>query len=231
MAKEVKLTGGRITSEVVCIGDRVHRSACANSSFVHSVLLFLEKHGVSYVPYFRGIDDHGREIIDFIDGKTPENLGVFTLEQCCQAVKMIKTLHDCLKNFPDCPAGLTVCHNDLSPCNFLFSDKRPIAIIDWDAAAFGHPLDDLAYAVWMWLDIGNDENSCSYVKNRMEAMLDTYGVPSEDRTGFGKRILTQMDRVKNGIYPTEEQARATRLWTVRCKLWFETFWKNYYFQF
>ena len=67
---------------------------------------------------------------------------------------------------------MTVCHNDLSPCNFVFRDEHPIAVIDWDAAAFGHPLDDLAYAVWMWLDIGNEAYSNTFIKARMEAMLD-----------------------------------------------------------
>jgi Ser/Thr protein kinase RdoA (MazF antagonist) len=27
----------------------------------------------------------------------------------------------------------TVCHNDLSPCNFVFRDGSPVAMIDFDA--------------------------------------------------------------------------------------------------
>jgi aminoglycoside phosphotransferase (APT) family kinase protein len=44
-----------------------------------------------------------------------------------------------------------VCHNDLSPCNFVFQEGKPIAIIDFDAAAPGPRLHDFGYAAWMWL--------------------------------------------------------------------------------
>ena len=114
MNNEIKLTGGRITSEVVRKGDLVYRSMCANSPFVHDVLNFLEANGITFAPCFRGIDSQNREIISYINGKTPANLGLFTTEQCCQATAIIRALHDNLRLFPNCPAGLTVCHNDLS---------------------------------------------------------------------------------------------------------------------
>lgn len=136
-------------------------------------------------------------------------------------------MHNCLCEFSSCPRGQIVCHNYLSPCNYIFSNNAPIAVIDWDAAAFGNPLDDLAYAVWMWLDIGNDDNSHSSVKMRMNAMLDVYGVPSSDRTDFGHRIIGQMQRVGQGIFPTVEQTRATHLWASQCQIWLQKFLINY----
>lgn len=225
MSEEIILTG-RMTSEIIRKDNFVHRSMCANSSFVHNILNFLEKSGVTYVPRFLGIDGQGREIIEYMNGYVPENLGCFTLEQCILATRLIKDLHIILENYPDCPDGLTVCHNDLSPCNFVFADNRPIAIIDWDAASFGNPLDDLAYAVWMWLDIGNDENSFSSVKCRADAMLDIYGVTSADRAEFAKRILNQMARVSRSIFPTDIQTHATRSWAEQCQTWFKIFLHN-----
>ena len=136
MDNEIRLTGGRITQAVMRRGDFVHRSVCANSPFVHEVLRFLEGRNANRAPRFHGIDERGREILDYIDGTVPDNLGRFSAEQCRQAARIIKTLHDHLKYFPGCPDGWTVCHNDLSPCNFVFAGGEPIAVIDWDAAAF-----------------------------------------------------------------------------------------------
>lgn len=227
MENEILLTGGRVTQGVVRKGSFVHRPLCENSGFVHEVLLFLEESGLSCAPFFCGIDDQNREKLTFIEGTSPDNLGRFTEEQCRLAVLMIKTVHICLSGFPDCPPGLTVCHNDLSPCNFIFSGDEPVAIIDWDAAAFGDPLDDLAYAVWMWLDIGNDENSFGFVHARTEAMLDAYGVSAADRHGFGARVLRQMERVGRGVFPTEEQTNATRQWVAKCRMWYENLLQRY----
>lgn len=47
MEQEILLTGGRITQGVARRGDRVYRPMCANSDFVHRVLVFLEKSGRS----------------------------------------------------------------------------------------------------------------------------------------------------------------------------------------
>ncbi|NLG25612.1 MAG: phosphotransferase [Clostridiales bacterium] len=223
MDNEIRLTGGRITQAVMRRGDFVHRSVCANSPFVHEVLRFLEGRNANRAPRFHGIDERGREILDYIDGTVPDNLGRFSAEQCRQAARIIKTLHDHLKYFPGCPDGWTVCHNDLSPCNFVFAGGEPIAVIDWDAAAFGHPLDDLAYAAWMWLDIGNKENSFSSVNRRIRAMLDAYGASVPIRDDFGPRMLIQMDRVAAGAYPTKEQADAARAWAFACKAWLASF--------
>ena len=175
MEEEI-LTGGRVTAQVVRRGEFVHRTPCKNAAFVHQVLEFLEAGGVEGVPRYRGLDQQGREVVTFLPGQVPPDLGFFTQAQCCQAVERMKAFHSCLRDFPGCPPGWTVCHNDLSPCNYVFQEGRPVGIIDWDAAAFGHPLDDLAYALWLWLDLGNEEYSYATVRQRMGVMLDAYGV-------------------------------------------------------
>ena len=225
MQDEILLTGGRITQGVVRIGNRVHRPQCPNAGFVHAVLNHLAKRNVPFAPRFWGMDEKQREILSFMEGDVPGNLGEFSPEQCAAAARIIRALHDALAGFPGCPEGLTVCHNDLSPCNFTFVDGRPSAVIDWDACGFGHPLDDLAYAAWMWLDVGNDENDPARVHEGILAMLNAYGV--SDQAGFCARMIRQMERVGRGIFPTEEQTLATRRWTEDCRRWLEDFMKQY----
>lgn len=42
----------------------------------------------------------------------------------------------------------TVCHDDLGPCNTVHVDGLPAAYVDWDSAAAGPRVADLAHAIW-----------------------------------------------------------------------------------
>lgn len=225
MEREVLLTGGRVTQGVARIGDRVHRPQCANAGFVHAVLDHLAQKQLPFAPQFHGIDEKGREILTFMKGTVPDNLGEYSTQQCAAAARIIRALHDALSDFPGCPDGMSVCHNDLSPCNFTFVDGLPAAVIDWDAAAFGDPLDDLAYAAWMWLDIGNDENEPEKVLDGITAMLGAYG--ASNCASFCARMLRQMARVGASVFSSEEQTQATRRWTESCRSWLDDFMKRY----
>ena len=184
--EEIPLSGGRVTAGVVRAGDTVRRPCCPNSPFVHRVLSFLEEKDAP-APRFLGLDDRGREIISFLPGQVPDNLGYFSEEQLSAAGKLIRTLHDALSDFPDCSPGETVCHRDLSPCNFLFTGGLPAFVIDWDAAMVGNPLDDLAYALWMWLDMGNRGNPPRDTARRAKFLLTQSDEPLysiAEQTGF-----------------------------------------------
>ena len=53
-----------------------------------------------------------------------------------------------------------VCHNDLSPKNTVYRDLghglRPIAFIDWDIAAPGARIHDVAHVCWQFVGLGPD---------------------------------------------------------------------------
>lgn len=218
---EEPLKGGRVTSGVVRCGDTVRRPQCANADFVHKILLHLRKKGVELAPAFLGIDEKGREVISYLPGETPDNIGWFQDETCIRAAEIIRELHEALADFPGAGAGETVCHMDLSPCNFRFRDGVPYGVFDWDAARIGDPLDDLAYAVWLWLDMGNPDTEASEISRRAVLFLDAYGVERERRAGFKERILRQMERVAGSVNPNSEQGRATRGWALSCREWAE----------
>lgn len=214
---EEKLTGGRITADVTRIGQTVHRSHTVNSDFVKGVLEHLQQKGADFAPHWLGMDDVGRDVFTFIPGEVPDNLGDFTDEQCAAAAKMISRMHDLLKDMPECKGDFTICHRDLSPCNFVFRHGMPMGIIDWDAAAIQEPIYDIAYAIWMWLDIGNDELNPYDVARRMRLMRDEYGAYSIDE--ICDAMLCEMARVGSSIFPTPEQTRATNEWTQKCASW------------
>lgn len=217
--EEIPLSGGRVTAGVVRVGDTVRRPCCKNADFVHRVLEFLEKTGQP-TPRFLGIDEKGREIISLLPGKVPDNLGYFSESQLWEAGRIIRGLHDTLALFPDCGIGQTVCHRDLSPCNFLFVKEKPSFIIDWDAAMVGDAADDLAYALWMWLDMGNPDNSVEDTFHRADILLDGYELPADGRAEIYRRIPGQMERVRDSVFPSPEQTAATKAWAEGCLSWF-----------
>jgi hypothetical protein len=207
MNDEIPLTGGRMTQGVVKKGEYVLRPCCLNFIFVHEVLRWLEKKEVSSAPKFIGLTDDGREITTFLNGISPENLGTYngnsewkpTESQLFETGRIIKTLHTVLYDFPGCLNGRTVCHNDLSSCNFMFINDLPYAVFDWDAAEIGDPLNDLAYAAWMWSDLGNDENSPADIGKTINAILDAYELGKGKRVSFNERIHEQIQRVAKSL--------------------------------
>lgn len=127
---EVVLTGGRITPNVTRREDIVYRPCCPNSPFVHRVLQWLEAKQAGAAPRFLGLSEDGRKMTSFLEGFSPPDLDYFYTRQLSQAGRIIKRLHDTLSDFPGCNPGQTVCHNDLSPCNFMFMDDIPYAVFD-----------------------------------------------------------------------------------------------------
>lgn len=220
---EVVLTGGRITKGVVRIRNTVRRPLNDHTKFAHKVLNFLSKSELDISPTVYGIDEKKREVLEYIPGFSPDDLGFFTDDQCLVAAKIILSMHRYLSHMDCCPVGKTICHHDLSPCNFIFQDNIPVAIIDWDSVAIGNPIDDLAYAVWLWLDIGNDKHNAVEIARRIKLMIDAYGLPQEKRRQFFQEIMNQMHRIANSTFPTQKQTNETREWALKCLDWMQTY--------
>ena len=49
------------------------------------------------------------------------------------------------ENAPAAADRTSLCHGDAGPGNFLFADRRVTALLDWEFAHLGDPLDDLAW--------------------------------------------------------------------------------------
>jgi hypothetical protein len=68
--REQALRGGRQTVGIVRVGDTVRRPRHARSDFVHAVLRHLDAAGFDGAPRLLGIDEHGREVLTYINGET-----------------------------------------------------------------------------------------------------------------------------------------------------------------
>ena len=176
MEQEIALTGGRTTTGVVRIGNTVHRPIGARAAFVHELLRHLGAREFDGAPRFLGVDSLGREVLSFLPGYVPPELGDFSDSQLVAAACVLRQLHDATL---DCPLRNTheiVCHGDASPCNCVFVDGMPTAFIDFDNAHAGSRLDDLGYAAWLWIDIGNDDLSVDRQGQRVADFFRAYGL-------------------------------------------------------
>lgn len=209
--REVRLRGGMI-QKVVRVGDTVRRRPPANADFVRALLGKLEAAGFDGVPRWLGIDARGRDIFSFVEGAVPLGLGHHDDVTLRQAASLIRRYHDATAAF--CEDGRVACHNDLSPCNAVFRDGVPVALIDFDNAAEGERMFDLGYAAWLWLDIGNEADySHAEQLRRLRLFAAAYGpsielVPLLDQILLRQRLLIEM--------PFPWRLRGIGIWARRC---------------
>jgi len=85
MEQELALTGGRTTTGVVRIGNTVHRPIGARAAFVHALLRHLRARAFDGAPRFLGVDSVGREVLSFLPGSVPPDLGGFSDSQLVAA--------------------------------------------------------------------------------------------------------------------------------------------------
>ncbi|WP_243711511.1 phosphotransferase [Actinomadura sp. KC216] len=149
---ESSLPGGFL-NVTVRVGDTVRRRPAARSEFVHRLLELLERAGWDGAPRFSGIDEQGRQVLSFVDGRVAwepvQPPGVGSDESLMQVAEIVREFHD-LTAATDLPGDEeVVCHNDLSPKNTVYRDLgtglRPVAFIDWDLASPGRRIHDVAH--------------------------------------------------------------------------------------
>jgi Phosphotransferase enzyme family len=195
---ESSLTGGRVTPGVVRVDDTVRRPTGAHSGFVHELLAKLAEGGYEGSPRFHGLDEKGREVLDYRVGWVPPNLEWrrWGDSQVCSAAALVRGLHDATAGSALAGSSEVVCHGDLSPCNFVFVRNEPHYLIDFDRAHPDSRRSDLAYMAWMWLIGPEDRAKSTPLGDRLRQtrlMLDRYGL--KDRAGFAAAMLLEQAEV------------------------------------
>jgi aminoglycoside phosphotransferase (APT) family kinase protein len=201
---EVRLTGGRLTDGVVRVGNTVRRPTGPHSPFVHRLLSHLEAVDFDGAPRLLGVDDRGREVLSFLDGWVPPNLDRFPDETLVAAARLLRRFHDATAGSELAGEHEVVCHNDPSPCNYVFAAGRPIAFIDFDHAAPGARMRDIAYAGWLWtLSADDDGPPAAEQARRLRLMAESYGL--QDVSGLFDAVLR---RQQENLVETVARTRA-----------------------
>ncbi|MFV2121815.1 phosphotransferase [Streptomyces sp. Act-28] len=207
---ESPLPGGLVNA-VVRVGDTVRRPASARTKFVSDLLRLLESRGWGGAPRYLGMDDEGREVLGHLDGHVAwepcRPAAVSSDESLVTVARLVREFHDLTAGTPPAGDQEVVCHNDLSPKNTVYrlcgGELRPVAFIDWDLAAPGARIHDVAHVCWQYLDLGPSVTDVEEAARRMRLIVDGYGL--SDRRHLVSTILWWQDRCRRGI---ETQADA-----------------------
>jgi Phosphotransferase enzyme family len=173
---------------------------------VRRLLRHFERQQWPHAPRFLGVDEKGREILIFIDGHVAWEEGRQPPEVHCE--ESLVRVGQLVRQFHDLTAGTdlagdheVVCHNDLSPKNNVYRDLgaglRPVAFIDWDIAAPGERVHDVAHMCWQYLDLGPDVADAAEAARLVRLIVDAYGMA--DRPTLVDTILWWQDRCWPGI--------------------------------
>jgi aminoglycoside phosphotransferase (APT) family kinase protein len=213
------MTGG--VNEVTRVGATVRRPAGPWTPAVHALLAHLADRGFTGAPRAHGIDQQGREIVDFIEGEVPDYpLPGWAVEDVAvRAVgELLRDFHDATTDFvsppqarwyfPPCRPEEVVCHGDVAPYNTVFRNGRPAALIDFDTAHPGPRVWDVAYAAYRFVPLTAPSNAEFHVSleeqcRRVRILADAYGLDAGQRA-----VLTQTAaaRLRHLVTHIREQA-------------------------
>jgi hypothetical protein len=209
---EEPLGGGNMTAGVVRVGDTVRRPAGPHTPAVHALLSHLHAAGFEGAPRALGIDEQGREVLEFIPGQVPwpERFDLVTPpDRLARAARLIRDFHDAVTGFTP-PADARwqalipadgrcdiIAHHDLAPWNLVIGPRW--VFIDWDCAAPGNRLWDLAYALHGFVPLSADPRwQRRDASSRVRLFADTYGLDETHRRALVP-LLTRRARTMHAF--------------------------------
>ncbi|WP_433500222.1 phosphotransferase [Sphaerimonospora sp. CA-214678] len=222
--QEIPLHGGDVTEGVVRVGDTVRRPMRASSPSVHALLRHLEAAGFDGAPRVLGIDDLGREILTFVEGRVPMRPlpdYAATDETLVELARLLRCFHDAAASFTPPPGALweigsapddapeLIGHCDVTPDNVVFREPRaapgmsvrpvPYALIDFDMARPTTRLFDVLTTLRHWAPIDDpiDRDPLlreAHVGARLRLFCDTYGLARRDRLRLPELARVRFDR-------------------------------------
>ncbi|MFD9903172.1 phosphotransferase enzyme family protein [Streptomyces sp. NPDC059063] len=214
--EEQPLSGGNVSSGVVRVGDTVRRPAGPWTPAVHALLTHLHETGFTAAPRPLGIDDQGREVLTFMPGDMvwPDRFAdLEPLPRLARVARLIRDFHDAVQGFtppPDAqwqvlmPADGAdiIAHHDLAPWNLVVGGEDEWAFIDWDVAAPGTRLWDVAYALHGFIPLSADPDwQRGDAPARMRAFADAYGLDEGERRDLvpllGRRTRAMHDFLRD----------------------------------
>jgi hypothetical protein len=198
---EILAGGVANAGHVVRKGDFVLRPSNPNSDAVHVFLRGLRSVGFERASLPVEIQADGRERLHFIEGEVavpPIPVWAQTDRALSSIVVLMKAFHQASSRLPAIPGkwsdeladpcgGTMICHNDVCFENVVFSGGEAIALLDFDFAAPGRPLFDLAACARMCVPVDDDDNASRLGFEdldrpaRLRLVADTYGLDAEDR--------------------------------------------------
>ena len=129
------------------------------------------------------------------------------------AARLLGALHDATAESSLRGHAEVVCHGDASPCNTAFHEGIPSAFIDFDAAHPGTRWEDVGYAAWLWLDLGNADLSPKLQATRLGGFMRAYG------GGWHEDAVLAVLDAQEALAARPAAPEAVRIWAETCRAW------------
>ncbi|MFI9240355.1 phosphotransferase enzyme family protein [Streptomyces sp. NPDC053079] len=229
--EEQQLTGGNVSNGVVRVGDTVRRPAGPWTPAVHALLTHLHGTGFRAAPRPLGIDDQGREVLTFMPGDVvwPDRFALLEpVPRLARVARLIRDFHDAVQGFTPPPDAQwqvlipaegadIIAHQDLAPWNLVAGGADDWAFIDWDTAAPGSRLWDVAYAVHGFIPLSADPHwQRTDAADRLRVFAEAYGLDEAERRQLvpllGRRTRSMHDFLR------DQAAQGNQPWAT---LWAE----------
>jgi hypothetical protein len=195
---------------VVRDGEHVLRPSSAHTETIHHFLQFLHDEGFEAASRPIGVDPDGRERLEFIPGDVavpPYPAWAETDMALATAAALIRRLHDVSARYvpppgatwstemadpqaAEAPDDVVICHNDVCLENVVYRNQVAVGLLDFDFAAPGRRLHDLAAFARMNVPIDTDDDARLLGRagpfdapGRLRIVADAYGLP-RDRAAF-----------------------------------------------
>ena len=200
---------------VVRDGGVVLRPAPENAETLQALLGYLASRGFPS-PEPLGLRDDGREALGYIHGETSTppypHQWVRSRETLKEIGRVLRSLHDATREFVSPPdavwspdladprGGDVVCHNDVCIENVVFSDGTAVGLLDFDFAAPGRPVWDLAVTARYWVPLQDPTSAAGSGREhldpfaRVRLLADAYAADEETRREF-TTVLMEIEEV------------------------------------
>ncbi len=173
--------------------------------YVRDLLRHLERRGWPGAPRWLGVDDRDREVLSFLDGHVAwaadQPAAVRSEGSLVAAARLVRQFHDLTAGTELAGDDEVACHNDLSPKNTVYRDLgaglRPVAFIDWDIAAPGARIHDVAHVCWQYVGLGPDADAAE-AGRLVRVVAESYGLVATPGA-LVETILWWQDRCWRGI--------------------------------
>ena len=219
MAEEQLVGGIANAGQVVRVGPHVLRPSSPRSDSIHAFLRAVRHAGFDGVPLPVGIDEDRRERLVFIDGEVP----VAPYPDWSQSdtalasmARLLRGLHHAAGEFDprgltwdhtlaDPAGGMLVCHNDVCPENVVFRDGIAVALLDFEFAAPGRPIYDLAHLARLCVPIEDDFDQARLGWRpadryaRLRVVADAYGLDRDGRAELLSAMNDAIDRIEAAV--------------------------------
>jgi hypothetical protein len=209
---EIPLLGGTANrGQVHRVGDTVRRPLRSSATGVHALLRHLEEVGFDGAPRVLGIDEEGREVLSYVPGDAviaPAPAWGLTESALRSVGELLRRFHDAAASFDPSPYAWPhrppsphdtggMLHNDPNLDNFVFRDGRAVALIDFDLAAPGAPLWDVAATARLWAPLRSpadvDDTRRKRAVTRTRILADAYGLDEAGRVGLVDAVRASHD--------------------------------------